>query len=73
LRKQHAIDHPVAVGPDLPDLTVEVPRSPQTPIPDVSHGRMNCSGIAIAESVKELGDGTAAGCGPIVAPAPSRG
>jgi hypothetical protein len=69
-RKQDAVDDPIAVHPDLPDIPVKMTGGPQAPIANLLHARKHSRRIGIGELVDEPFDRTTTRCGLVVAPAP---
>ena len=70
LREQDAVDDPIAVHSDLPDVAVEVAGSRQSPIANLLHAGKHGRGIGVGELVDEPFDRTTTRCGLVVAPAP---
>lgn len=70
LRKQDAVDDPIAVHSDLPDVAVKMTGGSQAPIANLLHARKHGRRVGVRELVDELLDRTATRCGPVVAPAP---
>ncbi len=70
LRKQDAVDDPIAVHSDLPDVAVKMTGDSQAPIANLLHARKHGRRVGVRELVDELLDRTATRCGPVVAPAP---
>ncbi len=69
-RKQDAVDDPIAVHPDLPDIPVKMTGGPQAPIANLLHARKHSRRIGIGELVDEPFDRTTTRWGLVVAPAP---
>jgi hypothetical protein len=69
-RKQNAVDDPIAVHSDLPDVAVKMTGGPQAPIANLLHARKHSRRIGIGELVDEPFDRTATRWGLVVAPAP---
>ena len=57
--EQDAVDHPVAVDPDLPDLAVEMAGGAQPLVADVLHSGEHGRRVVIGETVDERLDRTA--------------
>ena len=70
LRKKDAVDDPITVHPDLPDITVKMAGGPQTSIADLLHAREHSRRVGVGELVNELLDRAATRWRPVVAPAP---
>src|ERR1700688_4571515 len=70
LREQDAVDDPIAVYPDLPDIPAKMAGGPQTSIANLLHARKHGRRIGIGELVDEPFDRTTTRWGLVVAPAP---
>jgi hypothetical protein len=69
LRKQDAVDDPIAVHSDLPDVAVKMTGGSQAPIANLLHARKHGRRVGIGELVDEPFDRTTPRWGPVVAPA----
>ena len=70
LRKQDAVDDPIAVHSDLPYVAVKMAGGPQTSIANLLHAGEHSRRVGVGELVDEPFDRTTTRCGPVVAPAP---
>src|SRR5665213_2435224 len=70
LREQDAVDDPIAVHSDLPDVAVKMTGGSQAPIANLLHAGEHSRRVGIGELVDELLDRAAPRRGLIVAPAP---
>jgi hypothetical protein len=69
-RKQDAVDDPIAVHPDLPDIPVKMTGGPQTSIANFLHAGEHSRRVGIGELLDEPFDRTTTRWGLVVAPAP---